>query len=248
MSNFKFVPHADATATLGTIHNKIEGRDAIHLAVYQVEMATFAQRGTLLRLGEDGLAYPTGNKDLAAGILDPFLESADKGDKVWLILFPGMIKSLRHVWDHPIFPDVPEEPNLIDHINSFKKAEVIKPVKERKRKNNQAIDSGLVSATRSGTATNITEEVKSVNEAVNNDSDKIEAREYLEKVANDINLDLEELIIHAEQFAEYGNYYVGGSECEGYYLNEEKFWKSYVLYTGKEHPKDRAYSFISCSC
>jgi hypothetical protein len=37
-SDSKFQPFADATATLGTVHKTVEGRDAVHLAVYQVTL------------------------------------------------------------------------------------------------------------------------------------------------------------------------------------------------------------------
>jgi hypothetical protein len=40
------------------------------------------------------------------GIVDPFLPYGPrKGEQFWLVVFPRQIKSLRHVWSHPDFPE-----------------------------------------------------------------------------------------------------------------------------------------------
>lgn len=116
MSNNKFTPHADATATLGTVHTKNEGRDAVHLAVYQVTLGqniSMYDKASKLTIKSNGRAYIYDEYDenqTAYGILDPFInQSLNVGDKVWLILFPGMITSLRHVWEHSYFPESPKE-------------------------------------------------------------------------------------------------------------------------------------------
>lgn len=121
MSN-KFTPHADATATLGTIHTKDEARDAVHLAVYQVTLGENIKAGSELVI-QDALAYKARKGEKSLGILDPFLVGNIKsGSKVWLILHPGMITSLRHVWEHSAFDT---------------------PLNELKRFNNEQTDTDL---------------------------------------------------------------------------------------------------------
>lgn len=109
-------PYADATATLGTVHQKIEHPDAVHLAVHQVQLGNSGwgyNPGCMLSIGKDGFVYETTQRENAVGILDPFLQDItdlNAGDKVWLVLFPGMITSLRHVWEHPAFPSATTNP------------------------------------------------------------------------------------------------------------------------------------------
>lgn len=104
-------PHADATATLGTIHSKQELRDAVHLAVYQVTASEKIKPGQPISVNEENKAF-IDKSGKALGIADPFLTSPVKyGDKFWLILNPGMITSLRHVWEHDAFKTAKEEIN-----------------------------------------------------------------------------------------------------------------------------------------
>lgn len=99
----------DALDTLGFVLDYPEGmpqRDAIHLAVVQVQ-AGFSE---VLRPGqhiglEDGLAYGAG-RTKKIGIVDPFIQGAiTEGDTFWLVLYPRTITGLRHVWSHPDFPE-----------------------------------------------------------------------------------------------------------------------------------------------
>lgn len=102
----------DALETLGTI---IEdgGRDAIHLAVEPViageELYPGAHLG-IVKSKPKNIALLSTNKKLkgepAVGIVDPFLtEPIHAGEMFWLVIYPRQIKSLRHVWSHPAFPD-----------------------------------------------------------------------------------------------------------------------------------------------
>ncbi len=101
----KRTPHTDALETLGTIHDRDEFRDAIHLAVEQVTA------GEDLRVGEqityvNGKAFAVRKGEEAIGIVDPFLtRKVKEGQRFWLVVKPRLITSLRHVWSHPAFPD-----------------------------------------------------------------------------------------------------------------------------------------------
>lgn len=89
----------DALATLGTIIDASQKRDAIHLAVIPVVA------GMDLVVGDDigirnGEAFNNGVQNI--GIVDPFLkEAVHKGQNFWLVIYPRVITSLRHVWTHP---------------------------------------------------------------------------------------------------------------------------------------------------
>jgi len=99
--------HTDALASLGTIIDANEKRDAIHLAVEPVIAGENLRPGDHIMLTE-GKAYfdhSTG-RQFALGIVDPFLTvPVAKGERFWLIVYPRQITSLRHVWDHPAFPE-----------------------------------------------------------------------------------------------------------------------------------------------
>jgi hypothetical protein len=97
----------DALETLGTIIGPNEKRDAIHLAVIPVECGeAWIEPGADVKL-EDGVAVKCARIDPdALGIVDPFLNNhAHKGQHFWLVIYPRVITSLRHVWTHPQLPD-----------------------------------------------------------------------------------------------------------------------------------------------
>ena len=93
----------DALATLGTvlIPGK-EQRDAIHLAVEPVVA------GEVLAPNQDVGFLPDGRVGRCnhpVGKVDPFLKrNLQAGETFWLVVYPGKIKSLRHVWEHPSIP------------------------------------------------------------------------------------------------------------------------------------------------
>lgn len=104
--------HTDALATLGTIIDDKQGRDAIHLAVEPVEAAEQLYAGQHVVL-KDGKAYGAARgRTGSIGIVDPFLaETVFPGQRFWLVVHPRTITSLRHVWEHPAFPT----PITVDH-------------------------------------------------------------------------------------------------------------------------------------
>lgn len=89
----------DALETLGTIIDDTQKRDAIHLAVEPVIAKT------MLFPGQD-VSVDGSDKGKLVGIVDPFLkEPVRPGEMFWLVIYPRQIKSLRHVWSHPDFPE-----------------------------------------------------------------------------------------------------------------------------------------------
>lgn len=99
----------DALATLGTIIDENAGRDAIHLAVEPSIAAAMLLPGESVGFVEGGM----GRCDKPVGIVDPFLINAVlPGQRFWLLIYPRQITSLRHVWEHPAFPEAvqPGEP------------------------------------------------------------------------------------------------------------------------------------------
>ena len=94
----------DALDTLGTIFTTPQGRDAIHLAVEPVEATCTLLPGQHITI-QDQKAYPAGPIE-SLGIVDPFVqETIQKGQKFWFIMKPRQVRSLRHVWSHPAFPE-----------------------------------------------------------------------------------------------------------------------------------------------
>ena len=103
--------HTDALATLGTIIGPNEKRDAIHLAVEPCIAGQNLYPGQHVLL----IDKPTGGQvavagleeEVTLGIVDPFLTlPVAKGERFWLVVYPRQITSLRHVWEHPSFPEV----------------------------------------------------------------------------------------------------------------------------------------------
>lgn len=112
--NDKRTPHTDALDTLGYLHKEEENRDAIHLAVEQVEAGENLKPGDHIGFGEDGKVYKNRRRaGKALGIVDPFLtEVVLPGELFWLVVYPRQVTSLRHVWVHPDFPEKVEELSL----------------------------------------------------------------------------------------------------------------------------------------
>lgn len=100
--------HTDALATLGTIIDETAGRDAIHLAVEPVIAGQDLKPGMDIGI-RDGQAFKFMVNEKSpvklVGIVDPFLkDTVKRGQRFWLIVYPRTITSLRHVWEHPLFP------------------------------------------------------------------------------------------------------------------------------------------------
>lgn len=102
MSADKRTVSTDALETLGMIIGDNEKRDAIHLAVIPVKAGVSLMAGMYIN-AVDGVAKPDPR---GLGIVDPFIDGPiEPGQNFWMVLRPRIIKSLRHVWSHPSFPD-----------------------------------------------------------------------------------------------------------------------------------------------
>lgn len=98
----------DALETLGMIIDENQKRDAIHLAVEPVVATTRLLPGQDIGIFPGGMAGPRPGQEV--GIVDPFLdEPVEPGQRFWLVVYPRMIHSLRHVWTHPAFADEVED-------------------------------------------------------------------------------------------------------------------------------------------
>jgi hypothetical protein len=103
MSGDKRSVTTDALETLGKIISVNEKRDAIHLAVEPVRAASVLFPGQDVGFIEPGVAGVTADP---VGIVDPFLNAPVQKDQMfWLVVYPRQITSLRHVWEHPKFPE-----------------------------------------------------------------------------------------------------------------------------------------------
>lgn len=97
----------DALATLGTLIDATQKRDAIHIAVAPVIASQMLTPGMHVGFLPDGTV---GICEETVGIVDPFLRTLLKrGDRFWLFVYPRQITSLRHVWSHPAFAEETEK-------------------------------------------------------------------------------------------------------------------------------------------
>lgn len=108
MSADKRTVATDALDTLGTLIDDKQKRDAIHLAVEPVIAGEYLRAGQEIYV-DNGYAYNATKQRPATGIVDPFLRGDDQfikgGQRFWFIMLPRTVRSLRHVWSHPDFPD-----------------------------------------------------------------------------------------------------------------------------------------------
>ena len=80
-------------------------RDCIHVAIAPVVAAEHLEPGWDVALNGDGHAVSApSHRDGAVGIVDPFLQrGVKKGEQFYVMLYPGTIEGMRHVWRHKAF-------------------------------------------------------------------------------------------------------------------------------------------------
>lgn len=79
-------------------------RDAIHIATAAVFAEHDLQPGEHVGLTTEKPDVMGRSEIAPLGIVDPFLtKTIKKGERFWVFLYPGSIRSLRHAWSHPAF-------------------------------------------------------------------------------------------------------------------------------------------------
>ena len=106
---------------LGKICSKYAERDAVHVAIAPVVTNEGALPGGHVGLLEGDEETVTKNTRKKIGIIDPFLQGKiKKGTRVYLVLYPGSITSLRHHWFHPSFTkEVSDKDASVAWMNKF---------------------------------------------------------------------------------------------------------------------------------
>jgi len=91
---------------LGTLLTGDEKRDAIHIAIMPVCAGMGLSPGAFVTV-RDNEAFAC-DEATAVGIIDPFLAApVAKGQRVYMLLKPYTITSLRHEWTHPLIEAPP---------------------------------------------------------------------------------------------------------------------------------------------
>lgn len=236
MSNTdKRAVHTDALDTLGFLISEKEQRDAIHLAVEPVIAGEDLAPGEHIRI-ENGVAVSGGD---TIGIVDPFItDIVAKGSRFWLVIYPRMITSLRHVWTHPAF-DAPVQV-VPDEVPVAVEPSLIKPKRVRNRK-------------------------KVAVELPRPDPDEVEAelerirdlaKAWLVEYADAVDADYTEMIDIARQHYDnavgvsntWPDYLIEGGKWEGQGTPDE-FWTHFCDAFDLEHlTSTYKPSFFSCSC
>ena len=94
----------DALESLGSLITEGETRDAVHIACLPAQAIETLRPGQRVRY-KDGRAGNEYGEDL--GIVDPFLGMpVRQGEWFWIMLYPRTITGLRHLWTHPMLPEV----------------------------------------------------------------------------------------------------------------------------------------------
>lgn len=93
----------DYVPKLGELITGEAHRDAVHVAVVPMKAAHVLQPGRHVGMNKEGEADATLLSEDHIGIVDPFLKSPiKKGQRFHVLLYPGTVISLRHVYRHPI--------------------------------------------------------------------------------------------------------------------------------------------------
>jgi hypothetical protein len=100
-------PFTDALTTLGTIlpSSQTGQCDGVHVPVLRVHAAHPLYPNQDVGVTGPGASDATAHAVAKLGKVDPFLTKAvARGQGFWMVLYPGQITTLRHVWEHPMIP------------------------------------------------------------------------------------------------------------------------------------------------
>jgi hypothetical protein len=217
----------DALATLGSILKPgKEQRDAIHLAVEPVVAGEELEANQDVGFLPDGRV---GKCDKPIGKVDPFLKQrVQPNQEFWLVIYPGKITSLRHVWEHPSVP-----------VRSVVTSATTIPAKvHEEATSSSSLPSDEPETPRASYSRKWIEDY-AARLSLEDDSD--DDGDYRERVTAD------ELIQGASAYLSSGDYLCKGSIFEGERL-EEAFWEHYGNVTGEVVEEDQRNSFFTCSC
>lgn len=220
--NDKRTPHTDALETLGMIHQHDEKRDAIHLGVEPVEAGEQLAVGAIIGI-KDGKAYQSTKRNgiKALGIVDPFLESKVlPGQRFWLVVMPRQITSLRHVWEHPDFPDSRETSHVVVAPKAWD------DLSDAERKTHVSIGTELGKAW---------EFMENYAEELSDYEGDITAEQLFDQG------------LEAIEDPNGYNYLVGGSSMEGGRPSAE-FWEAMSVLLNRDLTDVEKPNFFSCSC
>ena len=220
--NDKRTPHTDALETLGMIHQHDEKRDAIHLGVEPVEAGEYLDVGAIIGIKDGKACRSTKHNGIKAlGIVDPFLESKVlPGQRFWLVVMPRQITSLRHVWEHPDFPDSRETSHEVAVTKAWD------DLSDAERKTHVAIGTEL------GKAWEYLEEYAR------------ELSDYDDQFTADDLFDTGK--VNLEDPSGW-NYLVGGSSMEGERPSAE-YWEAMSVLLNRDLTEVNKPNFFSCSC
>lgn len=144
-------PHTDALDTLGTILGAGEERDAIHLAVEPMIAGQRLKPGQPVSVISPGIAGTISAITKPVGIVDPFLTAPVKpGERFYLVLYPGQVRSLRHVWEHPDFPLAGREAAIAEISAKAKSQAYIEELADRLGVDSDALISNATDYVRHG--------------------------------------------------------------------------------------------------
>jgi hypothetical protein len=226
--------HTDALATLGTIINDKEKRDAIHLGVEPIQAGEMLFPGQHIGIGIDGKAYlqsDTNPHIKLVGIVDPFLPAKSavySYDWFWLIVYPRQITSLRHVWEHPDFPISGETEAAV---------EAPKPTEEQLHKTKLLLgeDKAIALQWIRDYADSLCEERDPSDPEGEWSGGTVTADELIDTAMGNL------------KDGGWGEYICKGGLLEGVAVSPE-FWNKVAIYKGIEIPQDKRDNFFSCSC
>jgi len=219
--------HTDALATLGTIINDQEKRDAIHLGVEPVQAGETLRPGMHVGYGHAGLVYEARDGIKAVGIVDPFIQKRGgikEGEWFWLIVYPRQITSLRHVWEHPDFPDSKE--------TSHEKAE---EVAKKEPLTEEQMHKALLL---------IHDPVATAKQWIIDYAARLSDDEYTVTADELINTAMSNYYSSSKWG---GDYLVKGGLLEGESVSDE-FWSQLAILKEINIPEDKRNNFFSCSC
>lgn len=118
----------DTGRLIGKLAPEDAERDAIHIPVVPViadEILAPGQRVVVYHRDGKLIARGPSYSLESQGVVDPYLSGyVNKGERFFLLLKPGSITSLRHVWTHSAFENVPAAPQSIDDQRILREKEV----------------------------------------------------------------------------------------------------------------------------